>query len=175
MVKYLTKCLALVVLAFSASASTILWTLPTTKVDGTPLSPAAIAYSDVQIGTCNGLAFGTLTDSRQVASPITTVEYTFPTGTSCIQVKVTDLLNQTSDPSNVASFTVLANPPSPPGLRRVIWGGAYKFRPLPQGGFGLAYAGTSTIGALCIMIPGMEDGLGYGFGISNNLVTYCGP
>lgn len=175
MAKYLTNLLVLLVLSFSVNASTVLWSLPTTRINGSQLSAAEIAYSDVQIGTCNGLSFGTLLDSKQVASPGTVLDYSFPTGTSCIQIKVTDLLNQTSDPSNVFSFTVLANPPSPPVIKRVIWGGAYKFYPLLRGGFGLVYTGTSTVGAMCIMIPGMEDEFGYGFGISNGLVVYCGP
>lgn len=165
---------ALFGVSMCASAATITWTNPTTRADGTPLHWSELLYSDVQIGTCSGLAFGEMLDSKQVAAPTGTLEYAFSAGTSCVRVLSVDSMLRVSDPSNVFSYVLQANPPNPPGVLHVIWGGAFKMRVMPNGRIFLPYetGESARYGAPCLAIPGLTEE--YGFGLSEGIIAICG-
>lgn len=102
--------------AAGALSDDLSWTLPTQRVDGTPLPIEEIAYTEIELWR-NGVVVDTL----QFAVP--TVAYTYvrelpPNYEMCYAARVADTEGQLSDWTDLVCKTVRARP-NPPGLDRV--------------------------------------------------------
>ncbi|WP_097459793.1 PA14 domain-containing protein [Mangrovitalea sediminis] len=87
----------------SSGGISISWTAPTTRIDGTALSPSDIASYTIQYGQTSGQLDKTVT----VAATQTSYSFTsLSSGTWYFQVTATDSNGLTSSPSQAVSFTV---------------------------------------------------------------------
>jgi hypothetical protein len=164
---------ALFGVSMCASAATITWTNPTTRVDGSPLPASQLDYTDIQWGTCNGLEFGDMLGSIQAPAPASVFDQALPYGTVCTRLFAVDKDGLRSDSSHVFSYVRLTNPPEPPQVLRVIWGAAFKVHVMPNGRIFLPYdtGESARYGAPCLAIPGLTEV--YGFGLSEGVIAVC--
>ena len=111
----MTRVFALLILAlsaFAAQAATVelAYTLPTERIDDSPLAVADVQRVEVKrAATCDGV-FATV---ATVAPTALTVSVTTPPGDYCFRVVVFDKLGQAAAPSNTKTVTVPAPPPAP--------------------------------------------------------------
>lgn len=117
MKKYLLALLFTSPMAFAVDV-TVRWTLPTTKVDGTPIptlatDPDALKQTVLQWGSCNADgSFGTQTGTKNVAMPGTSTVIAMGNGNTCVRARVDTNKPESSAWSNVKRFTI--NPPNAP-------------------------------------------------------------
>lgn len=112
--------LSLLLGAVAAYAATVnvSWTNATKNTDDSSIpssGPGSIASTRVEIGTCNGTAFGTKVGEFTVQGAATTA--TSPNlqpGTWCARAFHTNTYGSESGPSNVAVKVIAAPTPQPP-------------------------------------------------------------
>ena len=135
----------------TAADATLNWTLPTQRVDGTPMPASEIASTQVAYGVC--AAGNTLPASPTVVNvpaPATTVVVPVAGyGTYCFAARVTDTFGLTSAYTAVVSKSYApTSPPRPPVLQSSITI-AYELNVTP-GGIKLGRAvGSLAIGTPC--------------------------
>lgn len=114
--KRLIACLLLAFAPLCAEARvlTVSWTNPTTNTDGTPLPPTGphwhpenIREVQVQIGTCNGSAFGSVVGYVVAYWGANTVRtYDISPGVWCIRAIVRNVAGYSSASSNVVRVLI---------------------------------------------------------------------
>ena len=104
----------------NAADVTLTWTHPTAFTDGTPLTPAMLANTRIEFGSCAGAAFGTKTGEVNLAPSFLTTTITgLAPGTWCFRAysKTTALYGGLeSAPTGVVSKVIPFPAPNPPVL-----------------------------------------------------------
>lgn len=136
-----------------ADAATIdgTFTLPTKYVDGADLPAANIKHIRVQVGTCNGTAFGAVEGTQLVVPPATAFAVVVPRafGDFCVQAQTETTLGKLSDFTAAAKVTKAEPKPNPPAFVTVNVV-AYEVRWHPGRGTVLgAPVGTVARGVTC--------------------------
>lgn len=136
-----------------ADAATIdgTFALPTKYVDGSNLPVANIKHIRVQVGTCNGAAFGTVEGTQLVVPPATVFAVVVPRpfGEFCVQAQTETTLGTLSDFVGPARVTKVEPKPNPPTLVTVNIV-AYETQWNPGRGTVIGRAvGTVALGTAC--------------------------
>jgi hypothetical protein len=124
------KLLALILLFVAAPSFAadlvVRWTLPTERVDGTPVPTAgndALARTTVEHGTCTSTnAFGTKAGEISVNVPATqgTIANLPTNSTHCIRARVTTVGGEHSAWSNVVRRVITSPPPRAPEVNSTV-------------------------------------------------------
>lgn len=104
--------------AYAGSAS-INWVLPTTNTDGSAITatgPTSLTKTTVLYGICaTGNSLPATPTAQDVATPATSATISnLAAGTWCFALTVTNASGMTSDPTPVATKTILPPKPMPP-------------------------------------------------------------
>lgn len=111
-------CFTLITAGTAAAATVSLsWTAPTQNTDGSTIGTAdAVTSYTILYGLCNGGALPASPQTQTVAAPALSASVTGLTaGLWCFAMTATNKLNLTSAQTNIATKTILASPPNPPG------------------------------------------------------------
>jgi len=134
-----------------AADTTVTWQHPTLNVDGTSIpatGPGSVASTRVQVGTCSGSAFGTVTAENIVSGQGTSNTFTgiAPGTTVCFRAYSRNTYGEESATSNIVARIIPAPVPRPPVLSttvNVVWDYRGFFK-------GLEIVGTAPIGTPCV-------------------------
>jgi hypothetical protein len=89
------------------------WVNPTKYVDGSTLAPADITQTDIEYGSCNGTAFGTLVGTVTAPGNVTTYDVNLNPGNWCLRLFTTAKAAK-SGPSSVVLVNIVQPAPNPP-------------------------------------------------------------
>jgi hypothetical protein len=135
-----------------AADATLTWTHPTAFTDGTPLTPAMLANTRIEFGSCAGAAFGTKTGEVNLAPTFLTTTITgLAPGTWCFRAYSKTIAiygGLESAPTGVVSKVIPFPAPNPPVLSTIVTI-AYELRQYSGGTLRFVQVGTVKLGAPC--------------------------
>jgi hypothetical protein len=111
--KKLLWLLAIFPMLAQAEIKHVSWVNPTKYVDGSALAAADITQTDIEYGSCNGTAFGTLVGTVTASGNVTTYDVPLNPGQWCLRLYTTAKAAK-SGPSAVVMVTIVQPAPNPP-------------------------------------------------------------